>query len=191
MGRPEVAVQDDLPRRRGTMAFDDRTGTRLGSVVQREEHGPAKSCSRQIGIQVAGPQHCDSGVGERFPGLRGVATVLPPRRLRPIGLRPESTQAFATARLCSHDGPAPSVGDNIALESPIARTSAVVLISSYPSQCLAGHAHQPHAVAQTLRPCRTLSIDGLKVSALRQQQRAGRRASEPRTEIVRPRAAFA
>ena len=68
LGRPEVAVQNDLPGRRGTPAFDDRTGPRLGSSSSGRNTAPAESCSRPLGFQVAGPRHGDRGVGEGFPG---------------------------------------------------------------------------------------------------------------------------
>ena len=162
-------MQDDLPGRRGALAFDDRTGTRLGIVVQREERGPAKPCSRRLGIQIAGSQHGDGGVSERFPWRRGVATVPPLRRLRPIGPRSESTQAFTAENLDSDNGPAPIVGDDLALESPVGN-SGVVPMSSHPSCLLPGHAHPLLAPAAKIPwTWRAHQLDGPKMSALREQ----------------------
>ena len=141
LGRPEVAVQDDLPGRRGPLAFDDRTGTRSGIVVQWEEHGPAKPRSRHLGIRVAGPQHGDRRVSESFPSQRGVAPFC---HCGNCG-QPDcdrSKRAFTAACLGSHNGPAPLVGDNVSLECPVGNNPAVVLISSHPSRRLSGHAHQ-------------------------------------------------
>ena len=131
LGRPEVAVQDDLPSRRGTVALHDRTGTRIGIVVQREEHGPAEPCSRRLTIRVAGPQHGDRGVSKSLPWHCGVAAVPPMRRSRPIGLRPESTQAFTAERLDSDNGPLPIVGVNLALERPVGKSFGVVPMSPH------------------------------------------------------------
>ena len=190
LGRPEVAVQDDLPGWRGTHAFNDRAGTRLRIVIQWEEFGPAKPCSRDLGIQGAGPQHGDCGVSERLPRHRGVEAVSPLRNLRPVGLRPELPQAFAAAGLDSHNGPPRLVGGNLAPEGPVGKFPVVVPISSHPSRRLPSYAHLLHAVVQMLRPCRAARFDGLKMSALRQQQHGGSRAAEPSAEIVRLREAF-
>ena len=163
---------------------------RLGIVVQREEHGPAESCSRQVSFQVAGSQHGDRGVSESLSGLRRVATVLPLRRLRPIRQRLELAQALTAACLDSHNGPAPIVGKDLASERSVGIPSVVALMSPHPSRRLPVHTHQSHPVVQTLRPCRTLRTDGLEMPALGQQQRGGRRASEPGAELVRPWTAF-
>ena len=120
--RPEVAVQDDLPRGWVAEPLRDSSinGTlrRVGFVGKRQIGGPPQPKAETSTLLGSRPQDRDCGMCEAFLGHKATLAALPLLNLWPVGRRPFAPKLFGSNRLGTHDAPIEVVGGDRACKRP-------------------------------------------------------------------------
>jgi hypothetical protein len=187
--RPEVAVQDDVPSvltRAASDSFHDRSGLRVGIVVERKEHRPAKA-GADVWREVTGwAQYRDRRMRKSLAWNPDGASFTPMRVIRPVGSGPELSQTVEADCFNPESRPGPiSILDPPA-EGTI-RCGRVVTRTTDPSIVAKVGADNPSELGTTdksLGVDRSIRFDPAEVTTLREQQGKRCSAAEPCRNLV-------
>jgi hypothetical protein len=196
VGRPEVAVQHNIPyRRTGSTAHDlyDCAGPWSGVVIERQEDGPADASSAAFRETVLGAQNSNGCVSKGLAWNPDRASILPVRITRPVICGPASSQAVKAESLNAQNRPRAFSALNLPAKRAI-RCGHVVVMTADPSaatEIRTGDARQSGARACFLQIDNAVRLDRTEMTTLRQQQGQGSGTVEPRSHLSRRRADLA